>query len=167
VTNQLKPLHGNADSMAPDHRYFDGGAYRDLDENKLDYEGFLHPAVLEAFSAYMHTHRKQADGSLRSSDNWQKGIFVEAYRKSLLRHVMTAWKLWRGWKVAPESIGGVMRPPTMLECLCGILFNTQGLILEALKQAREPGYIIYEKGALPDLLHNVSGMGNALRGAKE
>jgi len=146
-------------------RKFETGATRDSDENKLDYEGFLHPAVLEAFSAYMHTHRKQADGSLRSSDNWQKGIPRDAYRKSLLRHVMTAWKLWRGWTVEPESIGGVMRAPTMLECLCGILFNTQGLILEDMKQTQR-GYNVYDKhGGLPaGFLHNT--LGNT-GGAKE
>jgi hypothetical protein len=38
------------------------GATRNLDEDKLDYEGFLSPYVLRRFAAYMHEHRKTPDG---------------------------------------------------------------------------------------------------------
>ena len=60
-------------------RYFNTGAYRDTDENKNDYEGYLSPLVIEAFGNYMTKHRKQSDGNLRTSDNWQKGISKEVY----------------------------------------------------------------------------------------
>ena len=55
-------------------RNFDTGATRDVDTNKLDFEGFLSPVVLERYAEYMHKNRVQADGNLRDSDNWQKGI---------------------------------------------------------------------------------------------
>ena len=55
-------------------RTFDSGATRDDDKEKIDPEGFLSVPALEAYFAYMHKHRKQADGSLRASDNWQKGM---------------------------------------------------------------------------------------------
>lgn len=108
-------------------REFDTGATRDLDDNKLDFEGFLHPEVEEAFAEYMHRHRQTAAG-LRDSDNWQKGIPVSAYLKSLLRHVWTVWIAHRR---------GLRLP---LEELCAIKFNTNGLILETLrKQGRFDG----------------------------
>ena len=67
-------------------RTFDTGATRDTDDGKLDYEGFISPLVLERFARYMHTHRLQPDGTLRDSDNWQKGIPRDQYIKSAWRH---------------------------------------------------------------------------------
>ena len=107
------------------------GATRDGDDGKPDYEGFLSPLVLAAYGRYMHTHRQQADGQTRAADNWQKGMPVAWYRSSLIRHVVIAWSLWRGWPVAAERIGTETRPPTLTEALCAILFNTMGLIHEA------------------------------------
>ena len=72
-------------------RKFDSGATRDADTNKHDYEGFYSPLVMERFGAYMHRHRVQADGNLRDSDNWQKGIPKDAYIKSAFRHFMDWW----------------------------------------------------------------------------
>lgn len=118
-------------------RKFDSGATRHDNADKLDYEGFLSPAVLREFARYMHEHRKQADGSLRASDNWQKGIPVKSYQESLIRHVLAAWALWRGCGVEKELIGGVEREPTLIECLMGIIFNAQGMTHELLKQAQQ------------------------------
>lgn len=120
------------DAVARTIRTFDTGATRDLDDTKNDYEGYLSPLVLEAYGDYMTEHRRQSDGSLRDSDNWQRGIPREAYMKSLLRHVFTAWKLHRGWTVREEKIGGVLRVPTMQETLCAILFNAMGYLHELL-----------------------------------
>lgn len=61
-------------------REFRTGATRDNDEGKYDYEGFYHPLVVKRFGQYMDKHRKQADGKLRDSDNWQKGIPKEIGR---------------------------------------------------------------------------------------
>lgn len=109
------------------------GATRDSAEGKNEYEGFLSPLVLEAYGDYMTEHRKQSDGSLRASDNWQKGMPLQWYRDSLIRHVFIVWKLWRGWPAKPEKIGGVLRQPTLIEALNGILFNTMGMMHELLK----------------------------------
>ena len=112
-------------------RHFDSGATRDTDENKYDFEGFLSPLVVSEFAKYMHKHRLQSDGSLRSSDNWQKGIPLDAYMKSGWRHFMDWWVLHRGHKaVRPETDDN----PNLVETLCGLLFNIQGYLHETLNQ---------------------------------
>jgi len=104
-------------------RYFPGGAYRDVSEDKLDFEGFLSPVVLEEFAKYMHFHRKQSDGVMRDSDNWQAGIPKDVYMKSLLRHTHDVWMEHRGY----DSREG------MIDALCGVMFNSMGMLLEVLK----------------------------------
>ena len=72
-------------------RVFDTGATRDADIGKNDYEGFLSPLVIQRYGKYMNKHRKQVDGKLRDSDNWQKGFGENHYAvcmKSLWRHFM-------------------------------------------------------------------------------
>lgn len=115
-------------------RTFSTGATRDSDEGKNDYEGFLSPLVLEGYGDYMRTHQRQADGSMRASDNWQLGIPKHQYMKSLIRHVFTAWKIWRGGKAKPEKVGGVFVNITLEDALYGVLFNTMGLLHELLKE---------------------------------
>lgn len=105
-------------------REFTTGATRDSDENKLDYEGFYHPLVMERFAQYMHKHRIQADGKLRDSDNWQKGIPKDAYMKSGYRHFFDWWKEHR----SVETQDGLE------EALCALLFNVQGYLFEILKE---------------------------------
>lgn len=105
-------------------RKFPSGATRDVDTNKLDYEGFLSPLVLKRFAEYMHLHRIQKDGSLRDAANWQRGIPKEAYMKSMFRHFMDAWSLHRG---NPISEGD------METALCAVIFNAQGYLYEILK----------------------------------
>jgi hypothetical protein len=109
-------------------REFDTGATRDTDEGKLDYEGFLSPLVLEEFGKYMNSHRVQADGKLRDSDNWQKGIPLTAYMKSGWRHFFDAWK---------EHRLGERTSEWMIECLCAVLFNVMGYLHEVLKAKAE------------------------------
>ena len=104
-------------------REFKSGATRDDNNDKYDYEGFLSPIVLQRFAEYMHFHRKQADGKLRASDNWQKGIDKEVYIKSKMRHDMDLWLEHRGHK-SREGIENA---------LCGTLFNTMGYLYEILK----------------------------------
>lgn len=115
-------------------RTFATGATRDTDEGKNDYEGFLSPLVIEAFGDYMTEHRVQSDGTLRDSDNWQKGIPRDAYMKSLWRHVLDLWKLHRGYQVKPEMRGGKLQYPTKRTLLCSIMFNTMGYLHELLKE---------------------------------
>lgn len=102
-------------------RQFDTGATRDSAEGKLDYEGFLSPFVLEEYAKYMLHHRQQSDGSLRDSDNWQKGMPRKEVVKSLFRHFFALWKIHRGGQVFDERDGHEV---TAMEAACGILFNT-------------------------------------------
>lgn len=128
-----------AKSQTPDHwsvntaakiRTFDTGATRDTDKDKLDYEGFLSPLVLERYARYLHKHRTQSDGQLRDSDNWQK-MFGEKHFdvciKSTLRHVIDVWKQHRGYK-GEQSIE---------DSICAILFNMQAYLFKILKAKHE------------------------------
>lgn len=110
-------------SCEPSVRTFETGASRDTDDGKYDYEGFLSPQVLERFAAYMHKHRLQKDGSIRASDNWQKGIPDSAYMKSMWRHFMDVWKWHRS---VDEDLD-------IEEALCAVIFNAQGLLFELLR----------------------------------
>jgi hypothetical protein len=108
-------------------RTFGTGATRDLDANKLDFEGFLSPLVLERYAQHMHKARKMADGSMRASDNWQLGIPQDAYMKSLFRHFFDVWKRFRGWGDDKSDIETE---------LCALLFNANGMLHEILKEKR-------------------------------
>lgn len=108
-------------------RKFTTGANRDTDNNKLDYEGFFSPIVMECFAEYMNKCRKLKDGTTRESDNWQKGIPLDVYMKSMYRHFMDVWMEHRGY-ASREGI---------IEGLCGLLFNVQGYLFEILKAEYE------------------------------
>ncbi len=101
-------------------RKFETGATRNDDSNQYDYEGFISPIVLKKYAEYMHKHRFQADGKVRTSDNWQKGMSREVYAKSMTRHFMDFWLEHRGF----ESREG------MNDALMGLLFNVMGYIYE-------------------------------------
>lgn len=111
-------------------RTFPGGATRDDDDAKIDYEGCLSPLALERFGQYMSKHRIQADGKLRDSDNWQRGsgIPMDQYMKSKFRHFMETWKLWR------ERPAIQRHKLAVEESLCAELFNTMGLLHELVKE---------------------------------
>lgn len=108
-------------------RTFSTSATRDGDENKFDIEGFLSPIVIERYCQYLHKHRIQADGKMRDSDNWQKGMPRAVYLKSLLRHLLDAWKYHRGYYVDQD----------IQDSLCGIVFNAMGYLYEILKTKEE------------------------------
>jgi len=115
-------------------REFDKGATRDDDDDKLDYDGFYHPLVMETFAKYMHKHRVQPDGNLRDSDNWWK-LFGKEHKdvcmKSGFRHFMDWWMVHRGF---PSRDG-------IVEALCGLIFNANAyllkVILDNLKEKEE------------------------------
>jgi hypothetical protein len=114
-------------------RQFTTGATRDTDEGKYDYEGFLSPSVIERYGAYMNKHRKQADGKLRASDNWQHGIPKDAYMKSMWRHFLDAWFIHRGYKRFDKQRNEEI---TLDEAFCAILFNVMGYLYEILKEIK-------------------------------
>ena len=115
-------------------REFDTGATREDEEGKIDYEGHLSPLALEAFGSYMNDHRKQADGKMRSSDNWQKGFPIDVYMKSMWRHFMQLWTLHRS-QHHPRGLAGDYDHRTYkIEALCAIMFNVQGYLHELIKE---------------------------------
>lgn len=101
-------------------RKFESGATRNSDESKLDFEGFLSPTALEHFAEYMNKNRVQADGNIRDSDNWQKGIPLDSYMKSMFRHFFDVWKAHRGLET----------PEDMITNLSALMFNVQGYLHE-------------------------------------
>lgn len=113
-------------------RKFETGATRNVDTNKYDYEGFFSPLVLRRRAQFMHEHRVQADGQLRDSDNWQKGIPLNEYMKSLYRHFVELWLLHRGFPAYDENGKSV----DLENALTALLFNGEGYLHEHLK-ARE------------------------------
>ncbi len=107
-------------------RVFQTGATRDADEGKPEYSGFNSPLVEKRFGAYMHAHRKQADGQVRSAGNWKKGIPREAYQESLHRHFIDLWLHGDGFpEEATES--------DIENVLCALRFNVNGMLHEVLK----------------------------------
>jgi hypothetical protein len=111
-------------------REFSTGATRDGDTTKLDYEGFLSPVVLERYAQYLDKHRVQADGKLRDSDNWQKGIPKDVYMKSAFRHFMDMWKLHRT-STPLTPVGNEW----FEDAMCAVLFNVMGYLHENLRKS--------------------------------
>src|SRR5262245_61642454 len=119
-------------------RTFDTGANRDSDHSKLDFESFLSPAVLHEFAEYMHGKRHLPDGTMRDGDNWQKGIPIPVYMKSLTRHFMDLWKHHRGF--------GFYTSEDVKTALAGLFFNVQGYWHETIKLERAAIDAITEGG---------------------
>ena len=147
-------------------KILESGATRSSSDGKFDYEGFINPGVLFEYAKYLHKHRVQTDGRLRDSDNWQKGMESDDCMKPLLRHTMDAWLLHRGYEIYRELTEegekthviqkkngdfapryfylGKPPPPgwvkiTMMDALCGILFNTMGYMLALIRGEEENG----------------------------
>jgi len=118
-------------------RRFAGGATRDTDLDKLDYEGFFSPIVLQRYAQYLHKHRVQSDGQLRGSDNWQKGISPQVYMKSHIRHLMSIWLIHRGFEAFDEKGNKI----DLEEALCADIFNSMGhlyeILMEKVRQERK------------------------------
>jgi hypothetical protein len=112
-------------------RRFDSGATRDTDEGKLEPWGFTSALVEKVFSEYMDYHRHQSDGELRPSNNWKQGIPIDTYWHSLSRHIMDLRLIY-------EKYPGEARTNDILDALCGIKFNVDGMIFE-LKKAELHG----------------------------
>ena len=105
-------------------RTFDTGATRDTSHEKLDFMGYLSPQVLNRYAEYMYYHQRQADGQWRSGDNWKKGIPLDVYLGSLLRHVIHLWECHEERRGYEESE----------EALCAIMFNTMGYLYQMIQE---------------------------------
>lgn len=110
--------------MTEKMRTFETGATRNQDQTRIDPEGFLSPLTLRFYANYMNKNRVQADGSIRASDNWQKGIPPESYMKSMWRHFLEVWSWHRASTRYPMSAEEVDN------ALGGLLFNVMGMIHE-------------------------------------
>ena len=104
-------------------REYDTGATRSELGGKLQYEGYLSPAVLQRFAQYMKDHQTQEDGKPRKADNWQSGIPIDDYMDSMLRHVMDTWLHHRGHY-------GYMTEADIEDVLCALMFNVMGYLYE-------------------------------------
>jgi len=115
-------------------RSFGTGATRSLDSERIDPEGTLSPLAIERYCEYMNKHRLQPDGTLRDTDNWQRGIPASAYMKGLWRHLLHAWQRHRGWwTVDPKAAADLE------EDLCAVIFNAQGWLHELLRLKYQSG----------------------------
>lgn len=108
-------------------RQFETGATRDSDSGKPDFRGFLSIPVIRLFGRYMHKHRQQADGQMRASDNWKKGIPQTAYIESGWRHWLDLVQEW-------EKGNGLT--PELEEAIGAMMFNVMGLAHELMNEER-------------------------------
>ena len=123
----MKDLYaGHPVVIPPMLRTFDTGATRDTESGKIDLEGFLSPLVLKRYAEYLNGHRTMSDGTVRDSDNWQKGMPLNVYIKSAFRHFMDMWMVHRRWTIDAGDF--------MEDAMCGLLFNVMGYLHERLKK---------------------------------
>ncbi len=101
---------------------FATGATRSGEDEKIDPKGFISPFWLLRFSQYMKKHQTQLDGDQRASDNWQKGMDIPRYRRSLIRHFLDLWTIFYGGIVLDDHGNEVDEE----EILCALQFNLQG-----------------------------------------
>jgi hypothetical protein len=130
MTGYVKPWDKVTDSGKL--RTFATGATRDTAENKSEPWGFTSALVEKRFCEYMHKHRQQSDGELRESDNWKKGIPLDAYRHSLSRHIQDL-------RLILEGFPSQAREDSLEEVLCSMLFNVQGMLHEVIKKRMPDG----------------------------
>lgn len=119
-------------AQSPLLRQFESGATRSADAGRYDPDGFLSPLVIERYCEYMNKHRIQADGSVRGSDNWQKGLPLAVYAKGGWRHFLHFWTRHRGWNVSDSAAAASIE-----EDICALLFNLNGYLHELLAQQQK------------------------------
>lgn len=116
-------------------RKFNTGATRSADAGRPDPEGFLSPLVIDAYCQYMGRNRLQPDGTVRDSDNWQKGIPLMTYMKGLWRHMHHAWTRHRGYAVTDPKAA-----ESLEDDLCAVIFNASGYLHELLVKKQEGSF---------------------------
>lgn len=107
---------------------FETGATRSEDVVRDDPDGYLSPLFLDMYFKYMTKHRVQADGAVRDSDNWQKGIPLARYMKGMWRHFFHMWQRHRGYEVTDS-----LAADSIEEDISAMFFNLQGYAHEYLK----------------------------------
>lgn len=100
-------------------RQFDTGAKRDVDDEKEDYIESFSWLVLRRFAFYMKSFEKKY-----GRGNWKKGIPIEEYEKSTMRHMQKYLaNKYDNAKLEPE-----------VDHLAAAIFNIQGIMHEEEKQ---------------------------------
>ena len=103
-------------------RIFKTGAVRDLEEGKEDYIETISWRAFKRYAQYM-TGKKSKYGA----GNFHKGIPIESYERSLLRHVQKYLEnKYEGGTVEKEE-----------DHLAAILFNTFGIMHEENKNDKK------------------------------
>lgn len=110
-------------------RTFDTGATRSPAEGKPEYAGYMTPEVVQAFGAYMLKHQTQSDGNKRDSRNWQKGIPLESYMQSIMRHFVEVWAKYEDYR----RHGYTMATEETIDSLMALKFNVDGMAFEVLR----------------------------------
>lgn len=97
---------------------FESGAVRDTEGGKEDYVETLSYGVLKRYAEYMTSKQK-----LYGKGNWKKGIPIESYEKSLMRHIQKYFaNKYENANLEPE-----------VDHLAAAMFNLQGIMFEELK----------------------------------
>lgn len=102
-----------------DKRRFNTGAQRDNDVGKPDLIESLSWLALHRHGLYMRSKEERY-----GRGNWKKGIPIEEYEKSVMRHLQKY--------LANKYDGGSFEPEE--DHLCAALFNLIGMIHEEEKQ---------------------------------
>lgn len=108
---------------------FEGGALRSNGANRIDPLGYISPKAMQVYYEYMLKNQQLPDGRRRRSDNWKAGMPVPRYASSLMRHTHDFHTHWDELKhgSAPDDFATLQ---LVREALCGILFNTIGMLHE-------------------------------------
>ncbi len=109
-----------------ERREFNTGAIRDVDNGKEDYiESISWPAI-RRFAFYMKGFETKY-----GKGNWKKGIPIEEYEKSMMRHLQ---------KYLANKYDGANLEPE-IDHLSAAWFNLQGIIHEEERQKGSKGIL--------------------------
>ena len=121
---EIKTPYPTSEEVKALYRTASSGATRDLNDEKLVYDKFQHPLVVEEFARYMHGKRAMPDGTKRDGDNWWRGFPRVWLLESMHRHYMDVWFHVTGFENHAAE--------PLLTALCGLFFNVQALMLEVI-----------------------------------
>ncbi len=106
---------------ADDSRTFESGAMRGSDEGKENYIGAISWTALKRVSKYQNNAEKKGG---YNKGHWKKGIPIEEYEKSLMRHLQ---------KYFANKYEGANEEPEV-DHLAAAYFNLQGILHEEEKK---------------------------------
>ena len=111
-------------------RQFSTGATRNQSTNKTNPAKAISPLVLQRYAEYMAAQRIQKDGTRRADDNWQKGMPLDSFMESGMRHFLHWWTLHQGNDCTSEDDGHSV---DVEEACCALMFNVMGFLHETIK----------------------------------